>query len=258
MMNPWGAKLPSIKTPAVLLLAIAVAACGAGSDGGDSQDSGDTSQATMQSTAPQLAGNAGCDGSDLGFRLPEEFCATVFHTGGGRTRHIEVSGAGDVFVGVMRSRDSETQGVLALRDSDGDGVADEENWFGEVPGNEVLLHGGYLYFAPDDAVLRYPIENGSLAPSGDPEVVVSGLPADRNHAAKSIAIGPDGGLYVNIGEIGIITPPFGIGCFVVKDSLPDKGITLEDVFMGAFPFVLLMLAVLALLAAFPILSTALL
>lgn len=59
-------------------------------------------------------------------------------------------------------------------------------------------------------------------------------------------------------EIGIITPPFGIGCFVVKDSLPDKGITLEDVFMGAFPFVLLMLAVLALLAAFPILSTALL
>ncbi len=59
-------------------------------------------------------------------------------------------------------------------------------------------------------------------------------------------------------EIGIITPPFGIGCFVVKDSLPDKSISLEDVFMGAFPFVLLMLVVLAILAVFPFLSTALL
>ncbi len=59
-------------------------------------------------------------------------------------------------------------------------------------------------------------------------------------------------------EIGIITPPFGIGCFVVKDSLPDKNISLEDVFMGAFPFVVLMLLVLIVLAAFPFLSTALL
>lgn len=59
-------------------------------------------------------------------------------------------------------------------------------------------------------------------------------------------------------EIGIITPPFGIGCFVVKDSLPDKTISLEDVFLGALPFVLLMLCVLALLAIFPALSTSLL
>ncbi len=59
-------------------------------------------------------------------------------------------------------------------------------------------------------------------------------------------------------EIGIITPPFGIGCFVVKDSLPDNTISLEDVFIGALPFVLLMLVVLGLLAAFPILSTVLL
>ena len=59
-------------------------------------------------------------------------------------------------------------------------------------------------------------------------------------------------------EIGIITPPFGIGCFVVKDSLPDKTISLEDVFVGAFPFVVLMLLVLALLALFPVLSTILL
>jgi len=59
-------------------------------------------------------------------------------------------------------------------------------------------------------------------------------------------------------EIGIITPPFGIGCFVVKDSLTDKSISLEDVFRGAIPFVALMLGVLVLLAMFPYLSLALL
>jgi len=59
-------------------------------------------------------------------------------------------------------------------------------------------------------------------------------------------------------EIGIITPPFGIGCFVVKDSLEDKTISLGDVFMGALPFVVIMIVVLALLAIFPILSLALL
>ena len=59
-------------------------------------------------------------------------------------------------------------------------------------------------------------------------------------------------------EIGIITPPFGIGCFVVKDSLADGSITLEDVFLGALPFVGLMLLVLALLSVFPAISLALL
>lgn len=59
-------------------------------------------------------------------------------------------------------------------------------------------------------------------------------------------------------EIGIITPPFGIGCFVVKDSLSDKSIRLEDVFMGALPFVGLMLLVLFILTLFPFLSLALL
>lgn len=55
-------------------------------------------------------------------------------------------------------------------------------------------------------------------------------------------------------EIGIISPPFGLGCFVVKSSLADKTIGLNDVFMGALPFVLIMLVVLAILVVFPSLS----
>lgn len=58
-------------------------------------------------------------------------------------------------------------------------------------------------------------------------------------------------------EIGLLTPPFGISVFVIKSSLDDPTITLGDIFMGAAPFALMMLIVLALVLAFPILATAL-
>lgn len=59
-------------------------------------------------------------------------------------------------------------------------------------------------------------------------------------------------------EIGLLTPPFGLSAFVIKSSLADDSITLGDVFAGALPFALVMLAVLGLVIAFPALSTGLL
>ncbi len=59
-------------------------------------------------------------------------------------------------------------------------------------------------------------------------------------------------------EIGIITPPVGIAVFVVHDTLARKDISLGDVFIGVFPFVLIMVVVLALLVIFPQLSLMLL
>jgi len=55
-------------------------------------------------------------------------------------------------------------------------------------------------------------------------------------------------------EIGLLTPPLGISCFVIKSSLNDPTISLKDVFFGAFPFAVIMLLVLILLINFPILS----
>jgi tripartite ATP-independent transporter DctM subunit len=59
-------------------------------------------------------------------------------------------------------------------------------------------------------------------------------------------------------EIGLLTPPLGISCFVIKATLNDDRITLRDVFVGAFPFAVVMLIVLILLIRFPSLSTAIL
>ena len=52
-------------------------------------------------------------------------------------------------------------------------------------------------------------------------------------------------------EIGLLTPPFGISCFVVRSTLSDYGVTLGDVFIGAFPFAVVMLLTVALIVIFP-------
>jgi tripartite ATP-independent transporter DctM subunit len=63
------------------------------------------------------------------------------------------------------------------------------------------------------------------------------------------------GLITVVGaEIGLLTPPFGLSCFVIKSALDRSDIGLNDIFAGAFPFAVVMLLVLILLIAFPQIS----
>ena len=55
-------------------------------------------------------------------------------------------------------------------------------------------------------------------------------------------------------EIGLLTPPVGLTCYVVKSVLDDTSITLGEIFKGAFPFVLIMIAVVILLVLVPEIS----
>src|SRR5688500_20082021 len=55
-------------------------------------------------------------------------------------------------------------------------------------------------------------------------------------------------------ETGLITPPFGISCYVVESTLDDPRITLNQIFAGAVPFVLVMILMLILLVLVPALS----
>jgi len=52
-------------------------------------------------------------------------------------------------------------------------------------------------------------------------------------------------------EIGLLTPPFGLSVYVIKASMNDPTMTLATIFRGAFPFVLITLAVTILLMVFP-------
>lgn len=59
-------------------------------------------------------------------------------------------------------------------------------------------------------------------------------------------------------EIGLLTPPLGIACYVIKSALDDDRISLKDVFAGAAPFAGIMLLVLILVVIFPPIAVGLL
>src|SRR5690606_30110459 len=56
-------------------------------------------------------------------------------------------------------------------------------------------------------------------------------------------------------EIGLLTPPFGVSVYTVKSALNNPSITIKDIFAGTFPFVMVMVFSLFILAIFPGLST---
>lgn len=56
-------------------------------------------------------------------------------------------------------------------------------------------------------------------------------------------------------EIGLLTPPFGLSVYTIKSSIDDRTLKVGDIFRGAFPFVLAMVACLAVLTVFPGIAT---
>jgi glucose/arabinose dehydrogenase len=145
----------------------------------------------------------GCEPDNGGILLPAGFCATVFADDIGRARHIVVRDDGTVFVSLQAGRGGNPAGgIVALRDTTGDGRADVTERFGPAEGGTGLdLRGEWLYFAPNDRVLRYRVPAGAMVPTGEAETLVTGLPADRSHAAKTIALDDAGSrLFVNIGS----------------------------------------------------------
>ena len=51
-------------------------------------------------------------------------------------------------------------------------------------------------------------------------------------------------------ELGLLTPPFGMVVFAMKAALPDS-VTLEDIYAGSAPFLLVLLLTLAVIVMFP-------
>ncbi len=141
-----------------------------------------------------------CDPDNGGLVLPEGFCATVVASQLGPVRQLSVAPNGDLYAALSGKHGDNTGGVMAFRDRDGDGKPDERASFGPAGGNDVKVHNGYVYFALNDRVLRYRLGDGKLEPNGKEETVVGGLPADGGHMAKSLAFGPGGVMYVNIGS----------------------------------------------------------
>jgi glucose/arabinose dehydrogenase len=144
---------------------------------------------TPQATKPV------CAPDNVGLTLQPGFCALLVAESIGPSRHLVVLENGDILVAISGAKG----GVRLLRDTTGDGKADVVQSFGSGGGNGIAFAGEYLYFATNDAILRWHWNIGALEPPGAADTIVTGLTNRRQHAAKSLAVGGDGQLYVNIG-----------------------------------------------------------
>jgi glucose/arabinose dehydrogenase len=143
-----------------------------------------------------------CEPNNAGLTVPKGFCVTIFADSVGRPRQIVVAPNGDVFVALSnsgRGAQARKGGILGLRDTNRDGKADTRVQSGENGGNGIALRGNYVYFSPDDAVLRYGYRAGELALAPAPDTLVRELPIG-GHSAKSVVLGRGNEVLVNIGS----------------------------------------------------------
>ena len=144
------------------------------------------------------AATPACDPDNGGITLPAGFCALVVADGVGTARHMAVAPNGDVYVAI-RGRTANDGGVVALRDTNGDGRFEVKETFGDKSTTGIALRNGYLYVAHVNSVERYKMTPGQLKPAGEAEVVVSDLQGVRQHGDKGITFDGKGSLYVNVG-----------------------------------------------------------
>jgi glucose/arabinose dehydrogenase len=153
---------------------------------------------SRDSSAPRVdtVVTGACAAQDASLTLPAGFCASIFADAIGAARHVAVAPNGDVFVTLQGGGAT----VVALRDANHDGRADSTERIGSGGGGTGIgLFGGYLYVDQGRQIVRYPLTNGALRPSGASQVVVNGLPTG-GHDARNFAIDAQGNLFVNVGS----------------------------------------------------------
>lgn len=128
--------------------------------------------------------------------LPKGFAASVVADGLDGVRGLAVSDDGIVYARVKN------RGVVALRDVDGDGKADDVKDVPDVAkdGSGIGVHDGYLYFSSNSDVYRMRLASGQWLPQGEPERIVRDLPDRRQHNSKMFTFDAQGRLYVEVGS----------------------------------------------------------
>jgi glucose/arabinose dehydrogenase len=127
-------------------------------------------------------------------QVPDGFRVSVFARGLDDPRMMQVASDGTVYVTRWRSDD-----ILALRDTDGDGVADRRVVLGTLEG----AHG--LELVEPYLVVASPREVWAATVQGDrvltpPVRLIAGLPDGGQHENRTVRYGADGLLYVSVGS----------------------------------------------------------
>jgi glucose/arabinose dehydrogenase/cytochrome c553 len=153
-----------------------------------------------------------CAGDNGGITLSPGFCATVFADNLGHVRQMTFGPSGVLYVNTWSGRyykyDTPPAGgfLIALKDNKGGGRADVIERFGDgVPqgstgGTGVRIYDGGLYAEQNDKIIRYPLPASGIAPTGQPQIIVSGLPLTGDHPMHPFIIDAQGRMFVDLGS----------------------------------------------------------
>ena len=153
-----------------------------------------------------------CPGENVGLSLSPGFCATIFADKLGHARHLAVASNGVVYVNTWSGRyyhnDTLPPGgfLIGLQDTKRDGHADKIVRFGPTQaegntgGTGIAIYKDHIYAETNDQIVRYALPTHEVAPSGQPETVISGMPLTGDHPMHPFQIDPNGHLYVDLGS----------------------------------------------------------
>lgn len=138
------------------------------------------------------------DADNAGLKLPVGFGASKVADNLGKARHIAITKDGSLYIKLMKVVDG--KGILFLQDKDKDGKYEVQTAFCSYGGTGITIKNGYLYASSDKEVFRYKLdENEQVIDPANPEKIITGLLAGRQHQTKSILLDNEDNIYVNIG-----------------------------------------------------------
>ncbi|MFD2648907.1 YbhB/YbcL family Raf kinase inhibitor-like protein [Devosia albogilva] len=184
-----------LRSPAYALLSLAALVAAAPALGQPQGTVGQYSDVTIEGTILEPEPITVSDDAELAglISVPEGFTVEVVGRDLGNTRMLATHG-GHVYA----TRRTEAD-VIRLDDDDGDGKYDGFTVVAARPGmHGIAFHEDSAYLVTVNEVYTAPVaEDGSF---GDLTMIIDDLPDGGQHPNRTLAIGPDGKLYITVGS----------------------------------------------------------
>ena len=128
-------------------------------------------------------------------KMPPGFQISVFAKDLGNPRNLAVAPNGTVYITRREQGD-----VLALKDTTGDGRADQQRTVasGLKYVNGIIIHQNRLYFVTDKQLYAADLRSDGM--EGKPQVLINDLPDGGQHPNRTLGFSPDGMLYISVGS----------------------------------------------------------